>query len=53
MFKKELFFRFLQECGQPLDALTVCEIGLQISSGLEYLHRKNMVHRDIAARNCM
>ncbi|KAK2725299.1 tyrosine-protein kinase Dnt-like [Artemia franciscana] len=45
--------KFLQECGQPLDALTVCEIGLQISSGLEYLHRKNMVHRDIAARNCM
>ncbi|KAK7109536.1 hypothetical protein V1264_013564 [Littorina saxatilis] len=29
------------------------EFGLQVSEGLAYLHSKDLIHKDLAARNCM
>lgn len=52
--------RFLLRCKLnnegPLRALTtqeVVEMALQAAKGIQYLHRKRLVHRDIAARNCV
>lgn len=28
-------------------------ISIQVASGLEYLHSHHLVHRDVAARNCL
>ncbi|XP_058799259.1 tyrosine-protein kinase Dnt-like [Phymastichus coffea] len=52
--------RFLLRCKLtsegPTRALTtqeVVEMALQVAKGVQYLHRKRLVHRDIAARNCV
>ncbi|KAE9417890.1 hypothetical protein Angca_003495 [Angiostrongylus cantonensis] len=45
---------YLQKNEQPMDKKN--EMCLQVRSaawGLEYLHAKNVLHRDIAARNCL
>ncbi|VDO90253.1 unnamed protein product [Haemonchus placei] len=42
---------FLQKAEQPMDRKN--EMCLQAAWGLEYLHAKNVLHRDIAARNCL
>ncbi|KHJ85629.1 protein tyrosine kinase [Oesophagostomum dentatum] len=39
---------YLQKAEQPMDKKC-----LQAAWGLEYLHAKNVLHRDIAARNCL
>lgn len=52
--------RFLLRCklsseGPPraLTTQEVVEMALQIAKGIQYLHRKRLVHRDMAARNCV
>ncbi|KAJ8670052.1 hypothetical protein QAD02_001311, partial [Eretmocerus hayati] len=52
--------RFLQRCKTssegPPRALTtqeVVEMALQAAKAVQYLHRKRLLHRDIAARNCV
>ncbi|XP_014214413.1 tyrosine-protein kinase Dnt-like [Copidosoma floridanum] len=52
--------RFLLRCKLssegPARALTtqeLVEMALQIAKAVQYLHRKRLVHRDIAARNCV
>ncbi|KAK5976997.1 Tyrosine-protein kinase [Trichostrongylus colubriformis] len=42
---------YLQKAEQPMDKKN--EMCLQAAWGLEYLHAKNVLHRDIAARNCL
>ncbi|KAK6756221.1 hypothetical protein RB195_014553 [Necator americanus] len=42
---------YLQKQEQPLEKKN--EMCLQAAWGLEYLHMKNVLHRDIAARNCL
>ncbi|KAJ1348983.1 hypothetical protein KIN20_029872 [Parelaphostrongylus tenuis] len=42
---------YLQKNEQPMDKKN--EMVLQAAWGLEYLHAKNVLHRDIAARNCL
>ncbi|KAK6035662.1 protein tyrosine kinase [Cooperia oncophora] len=42
---------YLQKQEQPVEKKN--EMILQAAWGLEYLHMKNVLHRDIAARNCL
>ncbi|XGW01712.1 hypothetical protein V3C99_014101 [Haemonchus contortus] len=42
---------YLQKQEQPVEKKN--EMILQAAWGLEYLHGKNVLHRDIAARNCL
>lgn len=53
---KRFLIRCKQSCEGPPRALTtqeVVEMALQAARGVQYLHRKRLVHRDIAARNCV
>ncbi|KAF7396469.1 hypothetical protein HZH66_007331 [Vespula vulgaris] len=52
--------RFLLRCklsseGPPraLTTQEVVEMALQAAKGVQYLHRKRLVHKDLAARNCV
>ena len=52
--------RFLVSCkvnndisARALTTQEVVEMALQIAKGVQYLHRKRLLHRDIAARNCV
>jgi len=31
----------------------VVDMALQVVHGMQYLHKKKVLHKDIAARNCM
>ncbi len=37
----------------PLDAETAAEIGIQACAGLDYAHRRNIIHRDVKPGNLM
>ncbi|CAG7730195.1 unnamed protein product [Allacma fusca] len=49
--------RFLQRCrsgpGRPITAQEIVHMAIQIASGIAFLHRQNVFHRDVAARNCV
>ncbi|EEB20371.1 receptor tyrosine kinase, putative [Pediculus humanus corporis] len=52
--------RFLQKCkvcpegiAHALTTQEVVDMALQIVHGLQYLHKKKIIHKDIAARNCV
>lgn len=52
--------RFLLRCkltseGPPraLTTQEVVEMALQAAKGIQYLHRKRLVHKDLATRNCV
>ena len=40
-------------CDQHFNATELVKIMLQAAKGMEYLESKNVLHRDVAARNCM
>ncbi|XKL62432.1 hypothetical protein PGB90_002265 [Kerria lacca] len=51
--------KFLQKCkfcpegiGHSLTTQEVVQIALQIISGIQYMHRKKILHKDLATRNC-
>jgi serine/threonine-protein kinase len=44
--------QILQKQG-PLDAETTAEIGIQACSGLDYAHRRGIIHRDVKPGNLM
>ncbi|XP_052121655.1 tyrosine-protein kinase Dnt-like [Frankliniella occidentalis] len=52
--------RFLQKCklcpkgiAHSLTTQEVVDMALQITTGMQYLHRKRLLHRDLSARNCV
>lgn len=52
--------KFLQKCKMSAEGVAhtlttqeVVDMALQVTHGLHYLHQKRMVHKDIAARNCV
>ncbi|BES91902.1 determination of muscle attachment site [Nesidiocoris tenuis] len=52
--------RFLQKCkltpegvAHTLTTQEVVDMALQIISGMLYLHKKRLLHKDLAARNCV
>lgn len=52
--------RFLQKCklcpegvAHTLTTQEVVDMALQIISGMQYLHKKRLLHKDIATRNCV
>lgn len=55
-----LSFRFLQKCkvcaegiAHTLTTQEVVDMALQIVHGMQYIHRKKILHKDVAARNCV
>uniref|UniRef100_A0A914XF06 Protein kinase domain-containing protein n=1 Tax=Plectus sambesii TaxID=2011161 RepID=A0A914XF06_9BILA len=38
---------------EPVPYSDMLRMSIQVASGLEYLHSHHMVHRDVAARNCL
>ena len=44
--------KWLSGCHQPVSTHQCVSIGLQLLSALRHIHRHNIVHRDVAARNC-
>ncbi|XP_073991365.1 tyrosine-protein kinase Dnt isoform X2 [Rhodnius prolixus] len=52
--------RFLQKCklcpegvAHTLTTQEVVDMALQVISGMQYLHKKRLLHKDLAARNCV
>ncbi|XP_067011105.2 tyrosine-protein kinase Dnt [Anabrus simplex] len=52
--------RFLQKCklcpegvAHTLTTQEVVDMAIQIAQGIQFLHKRRLVHRDIAARNCV
>ncbi|KAK6617750.1 hypothetical protein RUM43_013978 [Polyplax serrata] len=52
--------RFLQKCkvcaegiAHTLTTQEVVDMALQIVHGMQYIHRKKILHKDVAARNCV
>ena len=44
--------KWLSGCHQPVSTHQCVSIGLQLLSALKHIHKHNIVHRDVAARNC-
>jgi len=44
--------KWLSGCHQPVSTHQCVNIGLQLLSALKHIHKRHIVHRDIAARNC-
>ena len=44
--------RWLAGCHQPVSTHQAVSIGLQLLAALQAVHRANLVHGDVAARNC-
>ncbi|XP_065222259.1 tyrosine-protein kinase Dnt [Planococcus citri] len=52
--------KYLQKCKLCQEGIThilttqeVVEIALQIISGIQYMHKKKLLHKDLATRNCL
>lgn len=52
--------RFLLQCrlcaegaSHALTTQQLVDMALQVTAGLQYLHRKQILHCDLAARNCV
>jgi len=51
--------KFLHKCKHselPMRSLTtqeVVEMALEAAKGVQYLHKKRLIHKDLAARNCV
>lgn len=43
---------WLRQHGPPTPSV-VCSIALQVASALDYIHQLGVLHRDVAARNCL
>uniref|UniRef100_A0A1I8AC11 Tyrosine-protein kinase n=1 Tax=Steinernema glaseri TaxID=37863 RepID=A0A1I8AC11_9BILA len=43
----------LRTAGKHVSTARRVDMGAQAARGLEYLHQKNCIHRDIATRNCL
>ena len=44
--------KWLSGCHQPVSTHQCVTIGLQLLSALKHIHKRNIVHGDVAARNC-
>jgi len=44
--------KWLLGCHQPVSTHLSVSLGLQLLSALKHLHKRQIVHRDVAARNC-
>ncbi|XP_039299766.1 tyrosine-protein kinase Dnt-like [Nilaparvata lugens] len=52
--------RFLQNCKQGVEGVAhtlttqeVVDMALQAITGMQYLHKKRLIHKDVATRNCV
>jgi RYK receptor-like tyrosine kinase len=47
--------KFLQHCkmSEVLSAQQLVYLAIQIARGIQHLHRKRLLHRDVATRNCL
>ena len=45
--------RYLNQTNRPFKVLDLVDIYLQIARGLHFMHANNILHTDVAARNCM
>ncbi|VDK18239.1 unnamed protein product [Anisakis simplex] len=43
----------LRECGAIVSIATRVDMACQTARGIEYLHEKKCIHRDLATRNCL
>jgi len=44
--------RWLSGCHQPVSTHQCVNMGLQLLTALKHIHKKQIVHKDVAARNC-
>jgi len=44
--------RWLSGCHQPVSTHQCVNIGLQLLTALKHIHKRHIVHKDVAARNC-
>jgi len=44
--------KWLQSCHQSVSTHQAVSLGLQLLAGLKHLHRRQLLHGDVAARNC-
>ena len=44
--------KWLSGCHQPVSTHLSVSLGLQLLSALKHLHKRQILHRDVAARNC-
>ncbi|XP_077512569.1 tyrosine-protein kinase RYK-like [Amblyomma americanum] len=45
--------RFLRQSDQVLVTQDLVDIAIQVAEGLQYLHKRGFVHRDVGTRNCV
>jgi len=44
--------KWLSGCHQPVSTHQCVNIGLQLLTALKHIHKRHIVHKDVAARNC-
>jgi len=44
--------KWLTGCHQPVSTHQCVSLGLELLSALKHLHKRQIIHRDVAARNC-